>query len=316
MTKTLLLMKATGPARRSIAPIDRSARRARQDVLVATASSLAILVLLGGCQSVSPAAQAPDADATAGTGGEIAHACETAASAIDPDTFVVLAASPADDRTILDVESLRLLTPSTTRWRVVAGSESGSEFAQVIAPADASERFGAPSARVEATSEHGAPQSPMFAVRMGDSQTLLLERTPSGGIEMPVTITHSDRAVSLFEPPLGIAASELMYGAPYTSRSAMRVVDERNRSREIQSGEATRTFTIVDRCRIRTVMGEFDVIRVEIDFRAKLSLASAQERAVQYIEPTLGVVAEERRKAIRAVGIFGRTVEQTIVRIE
>ncbi len=236
-----------------------------------------------------------------------AQAGSAASAPVRPAVFLgleVRSTAPLDAATALDIGDLGLTTPGTTRWRVVAGDGVGTELWRTIeAIADPASSFGATIAV-----RTGGPSGP--------EQSLLLAPSSDGGLSMPATLAHADRAMSLFEPALGIVPRRLVGGDAFTSRASMRVVGEADRSRVRQEGEATRSMRIVDRCRIATPLGELEAVRVEIEFRARLALANASERAVQYIVPGLGLVAEERRKEVRALGILGRTVTQTAVRID
>lgn len=191
------------------------------------------------------------------------------------------------------------------RWRVVAGDGLGREF----------ERHRGPS------SEPGA----VVSDRWGDEQTYELAPAAeapaqsgglAGGIVMPITIAHGDRAVTLFDPPLALAPAVLRFGAPLRSEARMKVVDEGDRSKLQHSGRAERTLTLVDKVAIETPMGSFEAFRIRIDFRATLQLATASEVATQYVVPGLGVVAEERIERVNAIGFINRTTKRTIVRIK
>jgi hypothetical protein len=200
------------------------------------------------------------------------------------------------------------LVPMTTaveRWRVVAGDGVGEEF----------ERRRAPS------SEPGASVSD----RWGDDQTYELsvgadaegaKGEPAGAIVMPLTIAHRDRAVTFFDPPLALAPTQLRAGSPLRSEAGMKVFDEGNRRKLQHSGRAARTLTLIDAVAIETPMGTFDALRVRVEFRATLQLATASEVATQYVVPGVGVVAEERVERVNAMGFINRTTKRTIVRVQ
>lgn len=207
-----------------------------------------------------------------------------AAKALDP----AFAGVPATD--------LAPLGSAVERWRVVAGDGLGREFER----------------RRQPSGEPGASASD----RWGDDQTYELSSSPDGGIVMPTTIAHHDRAVTFFEPPLSLAPPLLRFGAPLRSEARMKVVDEGDRSKLQHSGRAQRTLTLVDMVAIETPMGSFDALRVRIEFRATLQLATATEVATQYVVPGLGVVAEERIERVNAIGFINRSTKRTIVRVE
>lgn len=219
---------------------------------------------------------------------------------------------PGDKAIALVARDLISMTPGTERWRVVAGDRIGSELLRIRTPSEL----------------HGAEIADTWSRADGSEEvieTYLLKARPDGSIVMPATLTRRDHAVSEFEPALSIAPPELRPSPPrdstgdaeggLTSRSRMTVVEEDSPRRVKEKGTATRELRIVDRVAISTPLGEFDAIRVSIEFRAKLSMASVREIATQYVVPGLGVVAESRREDVRAIGLFSRTTEQTIVRL-
>lgn len=203
------------------------------------------------------------------------------------------------------------LVPMTTvveRWRVVAGDGMGDEFQRRRGP----------------SSEPGASVSD----RWGDDQTYELsvgtsaegaegaEGERAGAVVMPLTIAHRDRAVTFFDPPLALAPTQLLAGSPLRSEAGMKVFDEGNRRKLQHSGRAARTLTLIDAVTIETPMGTFDALRVRVEFRATLQLATATEVATQYVVPGVGVVAEERVERVNAMGFINRTTKRTIVRVQ
>lgn len=273
---------------------------------------------------VTPPGASPDERTTAsgpGAASSTPAAADGAASApVRATEGLVVGPSrptaPGDAALAIEATTLVSMTPGVAHWRVVAGDRVGTELIQ---ERTATDQLGAELA--ERWSRAGG------SVDRGETplETHLLRTTPDGAIVMPATLTHRDRATSEFEPALLMAPPELRAnksadagGAATpttTTRVRMTVLEEDPPRRVKEKGSATRELRIVDRVAISTPLGDFDAIRVSIDFRAKLSMASVHEVATQYVVPGLGVVAEERREDVRAVGIFARTTEQTIVRL-
>jgi len=162
-----------------------------------------------------------------------------------------------------------------------------------------------------ARQSHGAT----FAELWSDETTLLLRTEADGSIVMPATISHRERVISLFDPPLMMMPTELRLGETVTTNSRMQVVDERNPARVQHEGRATRRITLEGSSRMTSPRGTLDVLRISVEFTADLPLAKASENAVQYVLVGEGLVAEERTKEIRAVGIFSRRTVQTRVRL-
>lgn len=137
-------------------------------------------------------------------------------------------------------------------------------------------------------------------------------REPDGTIVMTAAIDERDRALTLFDPPLVIAWPSLPAGEPRTSAASMRVVDSRRPQRQRERGQATRTIEYVDDVVLRTPLGDLPTKRLEITFHADLRLADAEETETLYLAPGLGVVAMERSRTIRVLGLPGQTTFQTL----
>ncbi len=134
-----------------------------------------------------------------------------------------------------------------------------------------------------------------------------------GNVVMPAAISHPDRAISHFSPPLVIAYRDLAPGAPRRHRVAIRVVDRDRPLRQKESGTATRTIEYVDDQLIRTPLGEFLAKRVVVEFVADLRLADARTTSTLYVVEGLGVVAEEREEEIKIFGVIGRPTRRTFL---
>ncbi|MFO0874999.1 MAG: hypothetical protein U0575_13645 [Phycisphaerales bacterium] len=207
-----------------------------------------------------------------------------------------------DDEIALDATKLQPMDRATELWRVVEGERAGASIVRERAPTD---RF-------------GATVADLWRRDGVDEQTYLLATAPDGAVSMPANLSHHDRAISRFEPALLMAPAvlrPLKHGESSKVQVHMTVRDEDRPEKVTQEGTATREMKILDRVPIATPLGVFDAVRVSVEFRAKLTMATASEVAILYVVPELGVVAEQRREEIRAVGIFTRITKQTIVRL-
>lgn len=111
-----------------------------------------------------------------------------------------------------------------------------------------------------------------------------------------------DNAISVFTPPLMLAASELQPGETFASRSDMRVdwLDGRG---ERDRGIGERTATIVGGSRVRTPLGEFIVTRVQTRFDAKLRFAKVERTTILWIAAGIGPIVEEWRERVTVMGV-------------
>lgn len=150
--------------------------------------------------------------------------------------------------------------------------------------------------------------------RWGDRRTYFLASNADGAAVMTGTTAHEDRATTLFEPPLGVAPATLTQGRPFDARSAMRVMDEHDLRTLRHRGRCERRIVLETSERIRTPMGEFDALRLRVEFSATLALATASDVVVLHVVPGLGVVAEEREEKITAIGFVNRSRRNVLVR--
>lgn len=220
-----------------------------------------------------------------------ARGCAAPPRAIADETqFMLISSQPADDALL----AADLLAPRTGMWRylVVAGDNPGNvvQFKRT------------------ATKEHGAS----WANHEGDDRTEFWATDGRGNLQLTAVYEAQDQAVSLFEPPFTVPA-ELRPGEPHQEKSSMRVVDARTLSTQKASGTATRTIEYVGNERIRTPLGTHDAQRIVLHFLAEMGVATAETTSTYYIVPGLGLVAEETTERVRILGMFGRSMDRTIV---
>lgn len=146
------------------------------------------------------------------------------------------------------------------------------------------------------------------------SRTQFWQEDSDGTIRMTATIAHSDKAISLFEPPLILAYADLPAGEKRETETPMRVVAESNLKTQRESGTASRTIEYTALIKLRTPLGEFTAKRVEVRFLADLKFADAEKTTTMYVVPELGVIAEERSETITIL-LAQRKSRQTLVLI-
>jgi len=162
----------------------------------------------------------------------------------------------------------------------------------------------------EPTAEHGAT----IASRDDTGRTEYWRANDEGNIMLTAVLEPADHALSLFDPPIIIAAAQLDPGAAHTSRASMRVVDSSDHGRQRESGTATCTIRLQSERTIATARGNVVALAVEIEFVADLKLAHATDRTTIFVVPGRGVVAEVREEKVKILGAFSKTKRQTIVR--
>ena len=211
----------------------------------------------------------------------------------EPDSaFVLLSEQPAQGA--IAANDVQPLAPGTETYLHIG--EDGQVESNMVLKRESTDRFGA-----------------TVAVSDNEGRTQFLRTDEQGNILMTAVIEEGDQAISLFDPPLIVAFSELAPKTPRTSQSNMRVVDLKNPKKQKEAGKATRTMTYVSDQRLRTPSGELLAKRIEIHFVADLKLADADETTTLFIIPGKGEVAEVGAETVTVFGAFGKTVRHTLV---
>ncbi len=223
----------------------------------------------------------------------LATAAPISCAAVGPDSppFEVLSIHPATES--LAAETIYPLT--TTQWTYETAQRGGA-LDPVIYRRLRTKRFGA-----AWVTHHGDERSEFW--RLDDDQNVV----------MTAVISHVDRAISLFQPPLIVAYRDLPPGELRQHEVAMRVVDARNPSRQRESGKARRTIQYVGDYLIRTPMGEMLTKRVDVSFTADLQFAKANTTSVIYVAKGLGPVVEQRMQVVQILGLSARRRYQTLL---
>jgi len=162
------------------------------------------------------------------------------------------------------------------------------------------------------TGEHSAE----FALAQGAARTEYWARDEAGGIIMPVTIDHDEKALTRFDPPLLIAPKTLQPGAAVEVEADMLVLDSRNLKRQREHGKAKRSIEYIDDQRIRTPLGEFRAKRIVVHFVADLRLADAENTTTYWLAPDLGIIAQLREEEVRILGLISTRKRSVSVLIE
>ena len=135
-----------------------------------------------------------------------------------------------------------------------------------------------------------------------------------GELALRAVESPHDDAISIFTPPLMFAAGTMSMGEVRHATSAMRVewVDGRG---ERDRGTGERTARVVGAVRIRTPLGEFDTMKVETAFEARLRFATAQRDTTLWITRGLGPIVEQWRERVFVMGVPISNEAGTAVRI-
>lgn len=226
-------------------------------------------------------------------------ACTTAPPTQPPahsdSSATTIVGETSDDASgdVLDLRPAYPMRPGSERWTIVDGDGAPGEHLRTRTESDL----------------HGAH----VAVAFDDRRTQYWVAT-ADGVAMAATHSHRDRAISLFEPPLPIGPAKLGRSIAIESTVSMTVVDEKDPSRVRQRGTATRRIEWIDDVDIERDGKSAVAHRIETRFVADLDLARAEERATLLFMPGVGFVEERRDESIRALGLFGRTVRQSLRR--
>ena len=127
----------------------------------------------------------------------------------------------------------------------------------------------------------------------------------AGNIVMTASIDQKEDALALFDPPLVVAPATLAPGEAFESAASMRVVRASNPEVERTHGSCTRTMLYVGDENIDLATGTVRAHRIEVVFRADLTLATTETISIWWVVPDLGIVREERSELTKALGLFG-----------
>ena len=152
-----------------------------------------------------------------------------------------------------------------------------------------------------------------WVTHQGNERSEYWRMDDQGNVVLTAVISHVDRAISLFQPPLIIAYRELSPGEKRQHEVSMRVVDARNPSRQRESGTAKQTVQYVGDFLIRTPMGETQVQRVDMSFIADLQFADAITTSVIYVADGVGPVVEQRLLTVKVLGLSTRRRLETLL---
>lgn len=244
-----------------------------------------LAMILNGC------AAAPGAGPGAGTDP---GAIPGAGQVVDDERFVILETLPPGEA--IAGEDLYPFRPGERIFLRLDDDAAGEEVVCSGGPTD----------------EHDAA----FALAQGEARIEYWAHNEAGGITMPVTLDHDERALTRFDPPLLIAPRTLAPGAPVEAEADMTVLDSRNPNRQRERGKAKRSIEYIDDQRIRTPLGEFCAQRIVVHFAADLRLADAENVTTYWLAPGLGVIARLREEEVRILGLISTRKRSVSVLIE
>ena len=214
---------------------------------------------------------------------------------LDAPRYEVLSSQPATGS--LTADAVRPPIPAQWTYERPQSdpkSELASEF--LLYRRDPTQRFGAD-----------------WVTHQGDERSEYWLLDDQGNVVLTAVISHVDRAISLFQPPLIVAYRELSPGESREHEVSMRVVDARNPSQQRESGKARQTVQYVGDFLIRTPMGEMQVQRVDVSFIADLQFADANTTSVIYVAEGLGAVVEQRLLTLKVLGVSTRRRLETLL---
>ena len=214
-----------------------------------------------------------------------------AAHGPDAPRFEVLSSQPGTGS--LTADAIRPLTAA--QW-TYERPKRDSEAETVPYRRDPTQRFGAD-----------------WVTHRGDERSEYWRMDDQGNVVLTAVISHVDRAISLFQPPLIIAYRELSPGESRQHEVSMRVVDARNPSQQRETGNAKQSVEYVGDFLIRTPMGEMSAKRVDVSFVADLQFADAKTTSVIYVAEGLGPVVEQRLLTIKVLGLSARRRLETLL---
>lgn len=180
------------------------------------------------------------------------------------------------------------------RWYVLSGTDEGTVITRRRGPTDL----------------HDAT----WMADLGDGDVHFLVRSSTGGVAMTAVEAHRDKALSLFEPVLGVAPETLTPGTTYSTQARMTVTDISDPSKVTQRGRATRSLTHLGSVEVEINGVTRRVQALRMVFLANLDLAKARTETRLYVVPGEGVIASETTHQVKAL-LFSRTSGQTIVRM-
>ncbi len=134
----------------------------------------------------------------------------------------------------------------------------------------------------------------------------------AGDAVLHATVDHEEHAMTLFKPPLVTMPAELKPGNTKTFDADVRIVEEDDIKRRKESGTATQAIAYTGSVRMRTTRGEVDAAKIVIEFEADLALADAIERTVRYVTAENGIVAIQRTRTVKILGMGGTEHSETL----
>ena len=249
-------------------------------------------ILLPACAATTTGPKADDS--TAPTTGD---APESVAPTTAPPSAPVWSVTSEPDGTgePVSVDDLQPFVTDERTWFVLKGKSAGSTVERSRKP----------------TSAHHAT----WEADQGDGDIHFLVRTDDGGVALAAVEANRDKALSLFDPPLGVSPAELHPGETFERKARMKVTDLDDEQKIQQRGTATRRLEHLGSVQVSTSAGSRIVQVLRMEFRADLDLAKATTETFLYVVPGEGVIALKSREVVKAALIFNRTVDWEIVRL-
>ena len=194
---------------------------------------------------------------------------------------------------VVSAEEVFQLRAGVWAWDVSLGDDRGQSFER----------------RRERTDEYDAA----WVETEADGRREYWRHDADGNLVLTAVVAPADQAVTFFEPPMIIAYAELAPDGPREQKINMRVMDLVRPERTKERGVATRTVQYMDDRLIRTPLGTMPTRRIEITFRADLSLARVKNAATLLVYPSFGMVVEKRDDRVTVMGVPLRHRDQTLV---
>lgn len=141
-----------------------------------------------------------------------------------------------------------------------------------------------------------------------------LEMSPQGDVLLVESVSHDDRVITRFDPPMLVAPAGLAEGETREWRGMLRVhpIDRPGELRD--EGEARQEVAWGGRARVRVGSGWVDAVGIRTTLRAGLRAARVETEGWVWVTERDGVVAERARETATFLGLSVRDVRRGLIR--
>jgi len=136
-----------------------------------------------------------------------------------------------------------------------------------------------------------------------------------GGILLHKVEDQGRNAITFFEKPLVVYTPDLKPNEPLTTTTHARVTRFKTPDKDLDSGTSSMTITLDGEQRIKTPAGEFDTMRIKMEFKSMFKMAEVSSVAWVYYADGVGIVAEDYSETGRAL-VFPWFKSRTILLVD